>query len=198
MPKELVNVNSLWCALLVHGCFEGLATGALVIHERWVVLGVLFVHKIVEYAALTAQMINAKLVPSVAAFWITLLTAEIPTLICFIVAWQTVQSEEVVGTSPVVPIDALFSALSAGTFLFLSLSHLVPDAVGTGVAHTHSWETNDFPAILGDEESGKEAQESAGKQGHLAERLLVLLSIGLGWTVFALFALSSDEHSHER
>lgn len=182
MPKELVNVNSLWCALLVHGCFEGLATGALATDERWVVLGVLFVHKIVEYAALTAQMATANLLPSAPAFWLTLLTAEIPTLVCFVVAWKTVQSEQVVGSDPEVPMDALFAALSAGTFLFLALSHLIPDALGA--SHSHSDDSVNLPDTIEDEKTDSHAQ--------LGERIKVLLSIGLGWTVFALFSLSHE------
>ena len=56
LPKAAVNVNALWCGLLVHGVFEELSLGGLKTDAsgtRWVILGVLFVHKIAEYAALT-------------------------------------------------------------------------------------------------------------------------------------------------
>ena len=90
--KKLVAANSFWAALLVHGCFEGLAVGNLTTETRWVVLGTLYVHKIVEYAALSVLLRGAGLAVTDPRFWLTAGTSEIPCVICFLVAWCRLNS----------------------------------------------------------------------------------------------------------
>jgi ZIP Zinc transporter len=199
LSKEIVHVNSLWSALLVHGCFEGLSVGALTGSSRWVVLGVMFVHKIVEYSALTAQMVLANMKARSVIFWATLLTAEIPCLICFIVAWQTIYSEANASETPLIPMHALFAALCGGTFLYLSLCHLIPEALEDNHEHTYSHE--DEPELnglpLADEKQPSIVTTSSPKgPTSIAKLMSVYTAIGLGWTVFALFALTPG-HSHD-
>jgi hypothetical protein len=204
-PIELISANSFWCALLVHGCFEGLATGGLKGPIRWVVIGVLFPHKIVEYAALTSSLMLAEVPVMSWTYWTTMMTAEIPTMICFIVAWLAFYKDTVMSTDPHVSSDGLFSSLCAGTFLFLSLGHLMPEALELGHAHVHMTRAEVDAAldkkrssdvgITLDAETGmtETVDEGAMKVSKsLRSRVLVYAAIALGWITFALFALAPD------
>lgn len=211
LTKELVDVNSFWCALLVHGCFEGLAVGGLTSNVRWVVIGVLFPHKIVEYAALTSALTLAEVPILSLSFWGTIFTAEIPTMVCFIVSWQGVFSDSVISTDPSIASDALFAALCAGTFIYLSLGHLIPEALALHGHHHHISASDDAELIKSKKiatvddvetpttETGDSAcvvkdieNKAPGTTNIVLHHLAVYLAIGLGWTVFALFALAPD------
>ena len=90
---RLVNAYALWCGLLVHGCFEGLATGGIKDNSRWLVIGVLFPHKIVEYAALSCELTLTGVNTRSTWFWLAMMCAEVPTMVCFIVAWMAVNQD---------------------------------------------------------------------------------------------------------
>lgn len=213
ISKELVNVNTYWCALLVHGCFEGLATGGLTGDIRWVIIGVLFPHKIIEYAAMTSTLIIADVSFYSWTFWTTLMTAEIPTMICFIVAWHAVYQDTNMSTDPYIPSDALFSCLCAGTFIYLALGHLIPEALGLGHNHVHDFTRpkisgedvtlvesgmkNCCDPIVAESRSKEQDASEANPRGALVHKLLVYVAIALGWVTFALFALAPDSAPEE-
>lgn len=90
---RLINAYSLWCGLLVHGCFEGLATGGLKDSSRWLVIGVLFPHKIVEYAALACELTLTGVNTRSTWFWLAMMFAEVPTMVCFVIAWMAVNRD---------------------------------------------------------------------------------------------------------
>lgn len=208
-PQALVSANSFWASLLIHGCFEGLAVGGLTDDSRWVVLGTLFVHKIVEYSALAATLQSGGLAVDSYLFWATAGTSELPCIVCFIVSWMAVSQNSVI--SDTMTTSGLFAALSAGTFIYLSLGHLYPECTRGYKSHSHSHYapgTTPAPAV----DSGIEAtqlegtvlqiemdKEEKGENGASASKLpdvmLPAVSsffIGLGWMVFALLALSHE------
>ena len=103
-------------------------------------------------------------------------------------------------------VDGLFGALCAGTFLYLSLCHLIPESLNLfATDHCHGDSHGSLGAVsdLPLEEGPLAVQTPATKNDLLADpsqlksarssllrRFLVLSAIGLGWTTFALFALA--------
>ena len=100
----------------------------------------------------------------------------------------------------------MFGALCAGTFLYLSLCHLIPESLklfATDPCHGDSHGSGGAVTDLPLEEGLSAVQTPATKNDLLADppllnsarsilfkRFLVLSAIGLGWTTFALFALA--------
>lgn len=70
---------------------------------------------------------------SMAALFLLLLCCQLPCLISFIVSWKA--------SLDVVQVDGYFSAFAAGTFLYLSLCHLIPEVF------EHSNSSCGFPII---------------------------------------------------
>lgn len=118
--RKTVSAVAFACCLFIHGVFEGLVVGSLNGgSSSWIIIGTLFVHKIVEFSALTSVLLLTKL--STIELWATLIICEIPCLIGYFVTWYSEAGDS--------DSDGIFAALSAGTFLYLSLGHLIPESL---------------------------------------------------------------------
>eukprot|EP01038_Epipyxis_sp_PR26KG_P011618 gene11618-15557_t len=127
LTQSMVSVLSFWPGLMIHGIFEGLAWGiGSGTSGDWITLTVLFLHKCVEFNALGSIMMQAKFTP--VTFWISSILCELPCVIAFIVAWRATLSNRD-------NIEGYFAAFAAGTFLYLSLCHLIPEALQTESSH---------------------------------------------------------------
>jgi len=210
--KSLVSAHSFWCALCVHGCFEGISVGSLTEDDRWITLGALYVHKIVEYSALSTMLHAAGLTVFDWKFWTTAGTSELPCLVCFIVAWLAVANDAQITDE--ISASGLFSALSGGTFIFLSLGHLLPEVLnsfdGPDLKHHHHHHYHQQLAAVSvpldkEEASPAGVELAAGSScdcasapaepvfdlaAALLDRVLGFSAIALGWVVFALLALA--------
>ena len=204
LSKATINVNALWCALLVHGVFEGFSLGGLqsdASGTRWVILGVLFVHKIAEYSALTTSLLLAEVSLKSWPFWAILMSAEVPTLICFLVSWLVFYNQSTsVSKDPSISLEGLFAALATGTFLYLSLGHLIPEALCLETHKHCDIVVNDvLPTSVNNSEEAEHCKDdptASYENEMLYLRPKVFLAIGLGWTLFALFALAPEAPSH--
>jgi len=128
--KEVISSLAFFFGLLIHGIFEGFAVGILTASsDSWATLGVLFVHKIIEFAALSSSITIANL--SIIHHWILLSICELPCLITFIATWKAASSSSV-------QVDSIFSLLGAGTFLYISLGHLIPECLDINLSHNYN------------------------------------------------------------
>jgi len=119
---EFISSMAFFFGLLIHGIFEGFAVGIITLttNDSWITLGVLFVHKIVEFASLSSCFTLANI--SFLYHWLLLLICELPCLITFIITWKL--SSEATNN-----VSGVFSSLGAGTFLYISLIHLIPECL---------------------------------------------------------------------
>ena len=99
--NNIIKLSAFWTSILIHGIFEGFSAGTLKtsINSTILMIG-LFIHKTIEYL---------------------ILVANIPCVICFIFSyWYSKNYDDIIG---------IFSALTSGTFLYLSLSHIIPESI---------------------------------------------------------------------
>ena len=143
---------------------------------------------------MTSTLILAKIPITSWAFWTTLMTAEIPMIICFIVAWKEVYEETLMSNDPYITSDGLFACLCAGTFIYLALGHLIPEALQLGHAHTHDYSTTAQTTDPEGQQAEKELMIPAEQSPReiLFQKLAIYVAIGLGWVTFALFAIAPE------
>ena len=192
----LVSCIAFWFGVWIHGIFEGLAVGQLQqSSSSWAVLIVLFIHKVIEFNALATAISIANV--SKIRMWILLVSAEIPCLISFIVAWSL--SNE----TPV--IEGTFASLGAGTFLYLSLGHIIPECLDhksccNPVADKNIAAHEAIPSsdVASDNtksleiEKGTNVDKSVDTKSILIHKLNAMFGVGVGFMAYSLLALQSD------
>lgn len=195
--NALIDVMGFWPGLAIHGIFEGLAFGVLTGEATdWVGIAVLFLHKCVEFNALGTFLVRLEL--SQLNYWILNAVCEIPCLIGFIVAWKTSsESEDATG---------YLTAFAAGTFLYLSLVNLLPEAMNfnkqgsgcncCGIPIGEVGNNKESCAVC-NVELGEESQKPTQSSTNLLSeefqfKVRGYIGVGLGFATFALLQLKDN------
>lgn len=120
--NNIIKLSSYWSSLLIHGVFEGFSTGTLLLSGgSTTTMVALFIHKTIEYSALGTRII--KISNNNKIYWGLILSANVPCVVCFCVSsWYAKNYDNVSG---------VFASLTSGTFLYLSLSHIIPETLET-------------------------------------------------------------------
>jgi len=214
---DKVNITAIafFFGLAIHGIFEGFAAGILDSSPAsWVTLILLIVHKCIEFAALSTVLLKLQL--STIIYYAILLINVMPCLVTFIVTFATAASYSSLT-------GAVFSALGSGTFLYLSLGHLIPEVLDSNSSH-HCHPTiadkpsgtvvtpynnievtdNSIDGLKNESNSNNvptidcsgdnAVRDTENLKELLYFKLIAFTGICIGFTAFALLALAPHDH----
>lgn len=134
------------------------------------------------------------------ALFLLLFSCELPCLISFVVSWKA--------SRDIVQVDGYFSAFAAGTFLYLSLCHLVPEVFqnsdsSCGIIYKQPKEkeneSNDGIEIITTGESGSVEPDEKHNDfvtpailtlSTLQIKSMAFLGLGFGFTTICLLELN--------